>query len=65
MVAVHLLRHFWRVEIYWEVAESVRHIAKKDWEKQGNILSCVAKNSEALVEQKCVCCMQILMKLVI
>lgn len=65
MVAVHLLRHFWRVEIYWELAESVRHIANKDQEKQGDILSCVAKNSEALVEQKCLCCMQILMKLVI
>jgi len=65
MIATHLLKALWRIEICWEIAASGGHIAKKDEEKQWDILSYAAKNIEVLVEQKCLCCMQILMKSVI
>lgn len=51
--------------MYWEVAVSGGRVANKGQEKQGDILSYVAKNVEALIEQECTCCVQILMKLVI
>lgn len=53
------------VETYWELAASGGYVANKYQDKQGDILSYGAKSVEALIEQKNMCCMQILMHLVI
>lgn len=50
---------------HYKVAVSGGQAANKDQEKQGDILSYVAKEVRVLIKQECRCCMQILMKFVI